>query len=272
MKTSIKNLLVTLALLAGLNQAARATVAFTLTPNTVSNTYVGPITLQVTGLASGDSVVVQKFGDANSNGVIDAGDLLVQQFNLTDGSAGMVIGGVTNINVPGDTDGSANSQITAKLNFPGGDFVQNIVGKYLFKISSPVGHFLPVTNVFNVTNFPFGPKISGNVVSSGANVPYATVIIFPAPRGGDHGPGDPVAGTMANSSGAYSVQLPPGTYVPMAFKSNYVASYTASPVLTLNSSPITTNLSLTIATASISGKIVDAQNPSITLPGLFARP
>ncbi len=268
MKTSLKNLSVTLALLASLTQAAWATVAFTITPNAVSNTYVGPITLQVTGLSSGDTVVVQKFGDANTNGVIDAGDLPVQQFNLTDGSAGMVIGGVTNINVPGDTDSTAG-QITAKLNFPGGDFVQNIVGKYLFKVSSPVGHFLPVTNIFNVTNFPFGPKIAGNVVSSGVNVPYATIIIFPAPRGGDHGPGNPVAGTMANSSGAYSVQLPPGTYVPMAFKSNYVASYTASPVLTLNSSPITTNLSLTIATASISGKIVDANNSSITLPGLF---
>ena len=268
MKTSLKNLLVTLVLLASLTQAAWATVAFTVTPNAVSNTYVGPITLQVTGLASGDSVVVQKFGDANSNGVIDAGDLLVQQFNLTDGSAGMVIGGVTNINVPGDTDSTAG-QITAKLNFPGGDFVQNIVGKYLFKVSSPAGHFLPVTNVFNVTNFSFGPKITGNVVSSGANVPYATVILFSAPRGGDHGPGDPVTGTMANSSGAYSIQLPPGTYVPMAFKSNYVANYTTSPVLTLNSSPITTNLSLTIATASISGKIVDVLNPGIGLPGLF---
>jgi hypothetical protein len=268
MKTSLKNLLVTLVLLASLTQAAWATVAFTVTPNAVSNTYVGPITLQVTGLASGDSVVVQKFGDANSNGVIDAGDLLVQQFNLTDGSAGMVIGGVTNINVPGDTDTIAG-QITAKLNFPGGDFVQNIVVKCLFKLSSPAGHFLPMTNGFNVTNFPFGPKITGNVVSSGVNVPYATVLFFPAPRGGDNGSGTPVAGMVANSAGAYTIQLPPGTYVPMALKSNYVANYTTSPILTLKSSPITTNLSLTIATASISGKLVDVLNPGIGLPGLF---
>ena len=250
-------------------QTGLAVVSFTVTPTTVSNIYVGPITLQVTGLAGGDSVVVQKFGDANANGVVDAGDSLVQQFNLTEGAAGMVIGGVTNINVPGDTDTTAG-QITAKLNFPGGDFMQNIVGKYLFKVSSPTGHFLPVTNVFNVTNFPFGPKITGNVVSSSVNVPYATVMLFSAQRGSDQGPGTPVAGTVANGAGAYTIQLPPGTYVPMAFKSNYVANYLASPVLTLNSSQtITTNLSLTIATASISGKFVDVLNPGIGLPCLF---
>src|SRR5665213_2653489 len=271
MKNWIVRSLIAAGLFAGWTPGVRAAVGFTITPAAVSNTYVGPITLQVTGLAGGDSVVVQKFGDANSNGVVDAGDLLVQQFNLTDGAAGMVIGGVTNINVPGDTEGTANGTITAKLNFPGGDFVQNIIGKYLFKLSSPAGHFSPVTDVFNVTNFPFAQKITGNVVSSGVNVPYATVILFPAPRsGGDHGPGNPVAGTVANSSGVYSVQLPPGTYVPMAFKSNYVASYLASPVLTLNNSQtITTNLSLTNATAGISGKIVDALNPGIVLPRLF---
>jgi hypothetical protein len=269
MKNSIFRVLIAAGLFAGWTQGIRAAVTFTITPAAVSNTYVGPIMLTVSNLTSGDTVVVQKFGDANSNGVVDAGDLLVQQFNLTDGLAGMVIGSVTNINVPGDTDGLANGTITAKLNFPGGDFVQNIVGKYLFKLSSPAGHFSPMTNVFSVTNFPFAQKITGNVVSSSVNVPYATVIFFPAPRGGDHGPGNPVAGTVANSSGAYSIQMPPGTYVPMAFKSNYVASYTSSPVLTLNSSPITTNLSLTIATAGISGKIVDALNPGIGLPGLF---
>ncbi len=83
----------------------------------MSNTYPGQITLQVSGLTAGGTVVVQKFLDLNTNGVIDASDWLVQQFNMTDGQAGMVIGGVTNFNVPGDTDGTANEQITAKMNF-----------------------------------------------------------------------------------------------------------------------------------------------------------
>src|SRR5579862_4704946 len=118
-KTHAQNMFLTLALLVSLTQTVYATVAFTITPAAVSNTYNGHITLQVTGLTSGDTVVVQKFLDLNINGVVDATDWLVQQFNLTDGQAGMVIGGVTNFNVPGDIDTTAG-QITAKLNFQNG--------------------------------------------------------------------------------------------------------------------------------------------------------
>ena len=110
-----------------------AAVGFTLNPSSVSNTYGGTITLQVTGLTNTETVVVQKFLDANTNGVIDGADLLVQQFNLTDGQAS-VIGGVTNFNVPGDTDATAG-QITAQLNFQNGDFAQRIVGNYAYRLS-----------------------------------------------------------------------------------------------------------------------------------------
>src|SRR5208337_1044920 len=84
-----------------------AAVTFTVTPTVVSNTYNGVIKLQVKGLTTGETVVVQEFMDLNGNGVIDAGDWLVQQFQLTDGQAGMVIGGIVNSNVPGDTDSTA---------------------------------------------------------------------------------------------------------------------------------------------------------------------
>jgi hypothetical protein len=189
---------------------------------------------------------------------------------LTDGQAGMVIGGITNINVPGDLN-STTGAITATLNFPGGDFTQSIIAKYGFILSSPVGHFTPITNFFTVTNFPYAQTITGNVVSNGTStvIPYAGVILFPAPRPG-HDLGNPVAGTVANNLGVYTIQVPSGTYVPLTFKSNYVASYLAAPVVTLtNTQTVTTNLTMTVATASISGKVVDANNSSIVLPGLF---
>src|SRR2546421_6932474 len=65
---------------------AEAAVGFTVTPSTVSNTYNGYLTLQVTGLTNTETVVVQKFLDANTNAIVDGGDLLWQQFNLTDGT------------------------------------------------------------------------------------------------------------------------------------------------------------------------------------------
>jgi hypothetical protein len=268
MNSTPKFVIFTLAALLAAGNVCRAQVGLTVSPPAVSNTYSGAITLEIANLTTGAGVVVQKFLDSNTNGLVDAGDLPVQQFNLTDGQAGMVIGGVTNINVPGDTDGAANGQITAELNFRGGDFVQYTVGKYLFKVS---GNFTPATtNVFAVTNFPFGQQIDGTVVSNGVAVSNAVIILFPPPRGGDHGPGTPVAGTVADNAGHYSIPVSPGTYVPLAFRSGYVANFSTSPVLTLGSGQtITTNLLLDAATADISGQIVDAVNPGIVLPGVF---
>jgi uncharacterized repeat protein (TIGR03803 family) len=250
--------------------SAVASVGFAITPNAISNTYDGIITLQISGLTNSETVVVQKFLDANTNGIVDTGDYLLQQFNLTDGQMGMVIGGVTNFNVPGDTDGITNGQILATLNFQNGDFVQNIVGQYIFVLSSPVGHFAPITNFFNVTNFPYAQKFTGNVVNNGINVPNAVVLLSLPPSSGNNGPGTPVAGVVANDSGVFSVQVPAGSYVPFAVSGNFVVNYSASPVLTLGSgATINTNLNLTNATQIISGQIVDAINPGIGLPGIF---
>jgi outer membrane protein assembly factor BamB len=247
-------------------------VTFSVTPLAVGNQYAGAITLQIGGLTNGETVVVQKFLDLNTNGVINASDWLVQQFNLTDGHAGMAIGGVTNFNVPGDTNTMAG-QITAKLNFRNGDFMQNLVGKYLYKLSSPSGHFTPKTNLFSVTNFPYAQKFTGNVVSNGTSttLPNAIVILCPPPGPGDSGPsGPPLAGAIANNSGSYTIQAPPRTYSLIAFKNNYVVNFSTPPVFTLSSGQtVTTNLTVANATSSISGKVVDANNASIGLPGIL---
>ena len=257
------NLCVVLALLAGAGIASNAAVTFTITPSAVSNTYTGAITLQVSNLAAGDTVVVQKYLDLNTNGVIDAGDWLVQQFQMTDGQAGMVIGGVTNFNVPGDTDTTAG-QITAKLNFQNGDFTQNFVGDYLFELSSPAGHFAPITNALAVTNYPFGQTISGTVLNNGTAVSNAIVVLI----NGSHGKA--VAGTVANNSGNYSIAAPAGTYGVVAFKSNYIVNYKAPVYINLtNTEAFATNVILSNTTASISGQLVDANNGSIGLPGVL---
>jgi hypothetical protein len=255
-----------LALLLIYCPGAFAATTFSVTPSSVSNTYSGSITLLVTGLASVDTVTIQKFLDANGNGVVDAEDLLVQQFNLTDGSTS-VIGGVTNINVPGDTNG-IGGQITASLNFQNEDFIQNIVGKFLFKLSSPSGHFAPLTNVFTVTNFPYAQKFTGSVISGGTHIPNAIVILFP-PNGGD-GPGNPQAAAVANSSGDYVIQVPAGNYTLLAFKNNYVADFSTSPFLALGAGKtVTANLALANTTSTIAGKVLDAANASLGLPGVF---
>lgn len=272
MKTFIKNLFLLLALpsVLFLCQTLPAAVTFTVTPSAVSNTYIGTITLQIGGLTNTEKVVVQKFLDLNTNSVIDGTDWLVQQFTLQDGT-NFVIGGVTNFNVPGDLNATAG-QITATLNFHNGDFVQNIVGKYLYKLSSPSGHFAPITNLFSVTNFPYAQKFTGNVVSNGTSttLPNAVVILFSRLGSGGNGPRNPQAGAVANNSGSYTIPVPAGTYMPMAVKSNYLGNFATAPVLTLASgATLTTNLTLTRATTSISGTNVDANNSSIRVPGVM---
>lgn len=272
-KTNRLNRLFPLLLASGLawltagGPQASAAVAFTVSPAAISNTYNGPVIFQVTGLTNAaDTVVVQKYLDANGNGVIDAGDVLVQQFSLTDGQPGMVIGGVTNFNVPGDTDAVAG-QITARL-LLATDFSQLIAGNYLFKLSSPAGHFTPLTNSFAVTNFPFAQKFTGTVVGNGAAVPHAAVLLFPGAVGGDHG--NPVGGAVADGSGVYTIPAPPGSYALTAFHNNFVADTTGAGNLVLGAGQtVSTNLSLIPATQTITGQFVDAANSGLGLPGLL---
>ena len=265
-KTKLYYSFFVLASLAVLTEAARAVVGFTVMPSSVSNTYSGNIMLQITGLTSGETVVIQKFLDANSNGVIDGADMLWQQFQLTDGQAS-VIGVVTNFNVPGDTE-TTPGRITARLNFQRGDFLQSIIGKYAYKLSSPTGLFTAITNSFTVTNTAYAQSLTGNVVNNGTNVPNAVVLLLRPPRPG-HGSGAPVAGTVANNSGTFTIKLPPGTYVPAAVQRNYLGDLAALPVTVSGGATVVTNLTLTNATRTISGKVADATNPAMGLPGLF---
>jgi len=231
-----------------------AAVTFTNTPAVTSNTYFGTIVLQISGLTNKETVVVQKYLDANTNGILDAGDSLWQQFTLTDGSASVFTNGlitVTNFNVPCDLDGTTNGSITAKLN-QSADFAQRIVGKYLFVLTSPVGHFSPITNAFTITNFPFAQKFTGNVVSNGTSTTVSNALVFiGAPD--SSGNLNFFAGTTANNAGAYSLQVAPGHYMLVAVRNNYVASLNAvTNQFLISDATITTNLNLIPATRTIS--------------------
>src|SRR4051812_598935 len=89
---------------------ARGGIALTVSPASIQSDYVGKVTFQVTGMTAGQTVLVERFADLNGNGVIDSTDPLVGSFSVTDGVV-PIIGGVRNLNVPGDEDGSANGAV-----------------------------------------------------------------------------------------------------------------------------------------------------------------
>lgn len=254
-------LLIHLGLWLGGSAAWAATLA--VTPSAISNQYAGMITLAITGLTNGETVTMDKFLDANTNGVIDGGDLLGQRFQLTDNQVSL-IGGATNVNVPGDSN-PAVSNITTLLNFESID-LEHIVGSYLFKLSSPTARFTPVTNTFNITNSAYLQSFTGQVRSNGTAtaVANAIVIVFRANTEGNF-----IGGTVANNSGNYTFKAPPGAYMLAAFKSNFVGDFTASAVSLGAGGTVTTNVNAIPATRTISGRVADAGDTNTPLPGSF---
>jgi hypothetical protein len=273
-KSSLKLALCAAVFLRGvlLNQSASAAVGSSVTPAAISNQYTGYITIQVSNLTAGAAVVVQKFIDVNSNGIVDAGDALVQQFQVSDGQGPALFSGVTNVNIPFDSN-PASGAITTQLSPATEGVVQRFVAQYLFVISSPTGQFTPMTNTFIVTNSAYGQKFTGTVTSGGSNVPNALVFLARPPGGGGGGGGggfNPLGGVVADSSGNFKIKASAGTYRLVAFGGNFVGNSGVAPVLTLgNGTTINTNLVMTAATRTISGRVVDAGNNNLGLPGIL---
>ena len=269
MKNIFIRLFAGLGLLALLQPASAVT--FTNLPAAISNTYNGTITLMISNIPTGASVTVQKFIDLNTNGIVDTNDILVQAFTLTDGTNNVIIGGVTNLNAPGDFN-STTGAVTATLNFNNGDFMQTLVARYLYVISSTNGLFPSLTNAFTVTNFPFPQKFTGNIVSNGTSTTLSNsvVVVFPPQIPGHDGPGHPLGGTVANAAGQYSFAAPAGSYLLMPFNQGYVTDSGSAPQLTLGTSQtLATNLSLIPAITNLSGRMVHADNTNKGIPGVF---
>src|SRR5208282_498376 len=108
-------LLVAFAVVLAAATVASAQPTLVVSPAVISNTYSGVITLNINGLTNGEQVIVQRYLDLNGNGVVDLGEPLIDLFKIKDGGA-QVIGGITNLNVPYDTN-PTNGAITTTLNF-----------------------------------------------------------------------------------------------------------------------------------------------------------
>jgi len=238
---------------------ALGAVGLTVSPSAISNTYSGMITVQITGLANGETVTLQKYLDMNGDGRLDSADWLMQNLSLTDGFVPR-IGGATNYGMPYDITGT-NGAITALLNYCRPmDNNDRFVGRYFFRVSGPSG---TATNSLLITNFPYPQLVRGTVRASGTNVPSAVVVFL------DEN-GVLFAGTVASTNGNYTNRLAPGTYQVLAFRPGYVSEFTnAVPVTLTNGATIVTNLTLVPATRLISGRLVDAANTNIGLPGVF---
>jgi hypothetical protein len=237
------------------------TATLTVTPSATSNTYSGAITLDIAGLTNGQQVKVQTFLDLNGNGVVEANDPLMDVFSVTDGGA-QVIGGITNLSVPYDSN-TATGAITTALSFA--PPLENVVGQKIYRvISNPSGAFTPVTAVLNVTNAALGQSVSGIVYSNGVTpLPGAVVVALTVTNQNF------VGGAIADSSGHYFLTLSPGAYLLIPTLPGYYADQQLAPAIMLTNGMAATNdLSLTNGIVTISGTVYDAVS-SNSLGGVF---
>jgi uncharacterized repeat protein (TIGR03803 family) len=229
--------------------AACGAVDATLTPSTTSSNSVTPVVLQVTGLSNGESVIVERYVDANANGDVDAGEFLAETFTVTDGQVNS-IGGVRNTNIPGDEDptAAADGQMSINLHPALGPELGRVAGSHIVRISGTFGALIRTLTLTNPAQEQF---ISGTVTDGAIPVPYASVILLDAATEDDF-----TLGVIANASGVYTAPAPVGSYKVLPFKNGYIANFPTPTVLAAAATP-TQNLVLTAATTSISGKVAD---------------
>src|SRR2546426_532802 len=160
-----------------LSPSSRAAAMLTVSPTSISNTYPGSVTLQISGLTNGETVLIERFLDANGNGTVDVGELLVQSFKVTDGQI-TAFGGVRDANIPGDEDGAADGQISTAFYFSASPEFGRVAGNYVFRLSSLTDRFAPVVQSLTVTRAAFSQFITGQITHGGTNVPYATAALL----------------------------------------------------------------------------------------------
>lgn len=234
---------------------ARGAVVISVSPSVISNDYRGVITLNITGLTNGQSVRVEKFADFNQNGVFDPGigEALFQSFVLTDGVGSPVFAGVTNVNVPGDTDGAANGDIAARLYAANGAEGNRSAGRWVYRVMNAAAPDELARATLTVNQAAFSQRVTGTVSAAGGVVlSNAFVLVL----GGANG--SLVSIGLSDASGVYSIQLPPGNYSINAAKSGYVTRFEQSASAVLGAGAVVTaNVQLDAAVKTVSGRVRD---------------
>jgi hypothetical protein len=235
--------------------SVRATVTLNIFPASITNDYSGKITLTIAGLTTGQQVQVKRFYDVNTNGTIDPGqDFVIQSFKVTDGQL-PIIGGVRNLNVPGDDDGATNGQIQSKLDFPGLSTPSGgTTGNFIFKVEDAQTGASLATQGFSVSQKVYPQGARGRITAAAGGLPVANtpvVLLNPNSDGG-------VVIAVTDTNGNYNFYSPTGSYAVLVAQSGFVCDENAGFVTILTNQFVTNNLSLASGTFTLSGHLTDA--------------
>ena len=236
-------------------------LAVTVSPNSITNNYVGSITLTISGVSSnGATVRVDRILDVNSNALVDAYEFADDSYYVTDGQVPR-IGGVRNSNVPGDDDGLTNGAIQCHKPYPGADrTVAGIAGQCIYRVTD-LGNGQTATAIFGIAQQVLPQGVTGQLfLPGGAPLANAPVVWF-SPQGNGGG------GAVSGANGSFTLYTPPGAYSLLTVYPGQLSD--AGAQVTVNSNNFTpvsvTNLASDGTT--ISGSVADSVT-SAGLPGI----
>ncbi|MBC8003064.1 MAG: hypothetical protein H7X97_10805, partial [Opitutaceae bacterium] len=216
--------------------------------------------LNITGLTNGETVRVEKFLDLNGNGIAEPNiDLLVQSFTVTDGQI-PTIGGIRDINQPGDSD-AGQGAIEIRLGLYSASELNRVVGQYIFRITPASSPSTPLFQNFLVQQSAVAGTITGNVVGGGP------AVVFALDATTDEA--EFVAAAVSSPAGAYTLNVPFGSYKMLAVKKGFVDNFGTAPVTspTAVTPNVVRNLTPLAGTKTITGRVVDQENGT-SLPGV----
>src|SRR5260221_52169 len=234
-----------------------------ISPSSITNDFKGTIVLSITGLPSGGTVAVEEYLDANGNGTVDSPqEALVRAFTVTDGQV-TSIGGVRDLDVPGDDDGLTNGQIRVELPYPGlSETLSHIAGNYLVRVYDPTNGFSPLTNSFVIMQKVYPQGATGQVTASDTGAPLSNAVVVMVAQNG------PGFGTVADGSGNFTIYGTPGNYFLVAIANGFVNDQGAGGVTISSNLFASKNITNLAANRTISGKLSDSAS-GLGLPGIF---
>jgi hypothetical protein len=240
------HLLIILSAMVGASLHAAPSIS--LSANSLAVDANATLTHTITGIASGETVTVERFADVNNNGAIDFGEPALRSFVVQDGVR-TSIGGVVNGNVPGDNDGAANGAIRIDLPFPGVDVILNRQpGNYIVRVNGASGS---ATAALAITAPNLPQRVTGVLKNSANNatIPFGIIVVLV-------GDGMPIGSVRTDATGAFNFIAPVGDYGLIPVADGFAAPFQFVSIPA--NQTVTQNLMLTPAAARISGKLSDA--------------
>lgn len=244
-------------------QAGAYGVSLQISPSQLVKDQRANLSLDLSGIPAGDSVWFERYADLDGNGMIAPPDFFMDRFGVTDGEFAEM-GGVSNLNVPGDEDGAADGRIYSiiSLNTHPAD---QVAPAYLLRAVSLSNAFPATIQGYTLSSPALTQSIQGKVLSSNVALPGAWIGAYEPFRGGRL-----LSATLSDSQGEYRLSLPAGVYQIAASGTGLVFNLNAHPPINLATNATEErNLELMRTDLTFSGRIQDAETSDGLAAGLL---